>query len=88
MRAFPMSLLLVAGLLSGGFQTWATASSYPPCQIRSTTFEGWNAQQITNRWLTLMIVPKLGGRLMQITFGGIDHGSVGEASISQSEHGS
>ena len=39
------------------------------CQVQPVVFEGWNAQQIKNQWVTLMIVPQLGGRLMQVTFG-------------------
>ncbi len=41
-----------------------------PCHIESTTFEGWKAEQLTNPWVTLTIVPQLGGRLMQVAFGG------------------
>jgi len=33
-------------------------------------FDGWQAQQMANRWLKLIFVPKLGGRLMQVTFAG------------------
>lgn len=38
------------------------------CHIQPIVFEEWPAQQMTNRWLTLVIVPQLGGRLMQATF--------------------
>jgi hypothetical protein len=41
-----------------------------PCQIRSTTFEGWAAEEISNEWLQLTIVKQLGGRLMQVSFAG------------------
>jgi hypothetical protein len=40
------------------------------CRIEPVVFEGWQAQEITNRWLKLVIVPRLGGRLMQATFAG------------------
>jgi hypothetical protein len=40
------------------------------CRIEATEFDGWHAQQMTNRWLTLTLVPKLGGRLMQVSFAG------------------
>jgi len=39
------------------------------CRIRETNYKGWNAQEIRNEWVTLTIVPKLGGRLMQVVFG-------------------
>lgn len=40
------------------------------CSIEPTEFDGWAAQRMTNRWLELVFVPKLGGRLMQVTFAG------------------
>jgi hypothetical protein len=40
------------------------------CRIEGTVFDGWQAQQITNRWLELILVPQLGGRLMQVSFAG------------------
>lgn len=43
---------------------------YSPCQVSTTTFDGWNAEQLSNAWLELVIVPQLGGRLMQVTFSG------------------
>jgi hypothetical protein len=55
----------------------ATAVSYAqatalhsPCGIHAVKFEGWAAQEITNDWLRLTIVPQLGGRLMQVSFDG------------------
>src|ERR1700720_1974454 len=39
------------------------------CQIRSVNFEGWKAEELSNDWLRLTIVPQLGGRLMQVAFG-------------------
>jgi hypothetical protein len=41
-----------------------------PCEVRPTNFEGWAAEEMSNEWLTLEIVPQLGGRLMQVTFAG------------------
>jgi hypothetical protein len=40
------------------------------CEIKAVTFEGWQAQELSNAWVTLSIVPQLGGRLMQVTFAG------------------
>ena len=39
------------------------------CVVEPTRFQGWDAQRMGNRWVTLIFVPKLGGRLMQVTFG-------------------
>jgi hypothetical protein len=44
--------------------------SHGPCKIQPTTYEGWPAQQLSNQWLKLTIVPQLGGRVMQVTFAG------------------
>lgn len=53
---------------------WGPARTLRPspssCRIQSTTFEGWKAEQLANPWVTLTIVPQLGGRLMQVVFGG------------------
>jgi hypothetical protein len=45
-------------------------SVHRTCQIRSTTFQGWAAEEISNEWLQLSIVKELGGRLMQVSFAG------------------
>lgn len=39
------------------------------CGIRPVDYKGWSAQEIRNEWVRLTIVPKLGGRLMQVAFG-------------------
>ena len=33
-------------------------------------YKGWHAQQFSNRWVQLIVVPQNGGRLMQVTFAG------------------
>jgi hypothetical protein len=48
------------------------AASANGCTVRSTNYLGWKAEQLANRWVTLEIVPQIGGRLMQVTFGGHD----------------
>jgi hypothetical protein len=44
------------------------AAAPKACTIRPTTFKGWQAEEVANNWVQLMIVPQLGGRLMQVTF--------------------
>ena len=51
------------------------AAGKPPapaeaCTVQAADFHGWKAEQISNHWTTLTIVPQLGGRLMQVEFGG------------------
>lgn len=40
------------------------------CRIEPVDYKGWQGQQISNRWVQLILVPQNGGRLMQVTFAG------------------
>jgi hypothetical protein len=40
------------------------------CRIEATNYKGWSAQQLSNRWVKLEVVPQNGGRLMQVIFTG------------------
>jgi len=40
------------------------------CHIEAVDYKGWQAQQLSNRWVQLVVVPQNGGRLMQVTFAG------------------
>jgi hypothetical protein len=40
------------------------------CSVQKSHYLGWKAEQMSNAWVKLEIVPQLGGRLMQVTFGG------------------
>jgi hypothetical protein len=48
---------------------WAVTDR-PSCRVRPIEFQGWKAEELSNDWVRLFIVPQLGGRLMQIEFGG------------------
>ncbi|HTS11213.1 MAG TPA: hypothetical protein VMH00_03770 [Candidatus Limnocylindrales bacterium] len=54
---------------AGAIQTRA-AESENGCRVEAIEFDGWQAEQMTNRWLKLVFVPKIGGRLMQMWFNG------------------
>jgi hypothetical protein len=43
------------------------------CTVTATNYLGWKAEELSNPWVNLEIVPELGGRLMQVTFGGHDY---------------
>ncbi|HMI50128.1 MAG TPA: DUF4380 domain-containing protein [Candidatus Saccharimonadales bacterium] len=64
-RVGPGSLLLAIVFLCCG-----SLAAGSPCKIQAVNFEGWQAQEISNAWVKLTIVPQLGGRLMQVTFAG------------------
>jgi hypothetical protein len=68
LRAPGLSLSLAFFVCAGNAQTKAAGQS--SCEIRAVHFEGWQAQEISNAWVTLSIVPQLGGRVMQVTFAG------------------
>jgi hypothetical protein len=40
------------------------------CHVDTVDYKGWHAQQLSNRWVQLVVVPQNGGRLMQVTFAG------------------
>lgn len=40
------------------------------CHVGATDYKGWHGQQISNRWLQLVVIPHNGGRLIQVTFAG------------------
>ena len=40
------------------------------CRVERVDYKGWQAQQLSNRWVQLIIVPQNGGRLIQVTFAG------------------
>jgi hypothetical protein len=66
-RFFTMGLISVSLLARLGF---AQDVSHRTCNIKSTTFEGWDAEEISNEWVQLTIVKQLGGRVMQVSFAG------------------
>jgi hypothetical protein len=40
------------------------------CRVETVDYKGWHAQQVSNRWVQMIVVPQNGGRLMQVTFAG------------------
>jgi hypothetical protein len=40
------------------------------CRVEAANYKGWSAQELSNRWLKLEVVPQNGGRLMQVIFNG------------------
>jgi hypothetical protein len=75
-RQIPSSAFLVLSimgwlwLISGSTPTYAQIPAGTGCRIESVNYKGWQAEQVSNRWLQLIIVPQNGGRLMQVTFAG------------------
>ena len=42
----------------------------PVCKVQPISYQGWEAQEMSNAHVKLTFVPKLGGRLMQVEFDG------------------
>jgi hypothetical protein len=64
------SVIALPALLS--LPSQCHAASAPGCQVQATNYLGWKAEEISNPWVKLEIVPQIGGRLIQVTFGGHD----------------
>ena len=69
-RALTLMLLAVASLTRVDAQSRAPTAQDSLCRVEAVDYQGWHAQQISNRWVQMMIVPQNGGRLMQVTFAG------------------
>ena len=40
------------------------------CRVEAVEYQGWHAQQLSNRWVQLIVVPQNGGRVMQVSLAG------------------
>ena len=61
---------LGANVAAAQAKTEARPAASSPCRVEPADYRGWQAQQISNHWVQLTIVPQNGGRLMQVTFAG------------------
>ena len=66
----PLLIIFILATNSEAKNAQIPAISHELCKIQSITYQGWPAEQLSNQWLTLTIVPQLGGRVMQVTFAG------------------
>jgi hypothetical protein len=70
---FTMAVLLIAANTpSAAAQTASQAQSAvnAVCRVEGIDYQGWEAQQVSNRWVHVVIVPQNGGRLLQVSFDG------------------
>ena len=40
------------------------------CHVEPADYKGWHTQQLSNRWVRLIVLPQNGGRLIQVIFAG------------------
>jgi len=66
------ALLLCPSVLEKAFTQEKVSANpaQPECRVRALEYKGWQAQQLSNPWVQLIVVPQNGGRLMQLTFAG------------------
>ncbi len=57
-------------LAIGQSQSPASPSSAAACSVEAVNYKGWNAEQVSNRWMQLIVIPQNGGRAIQVTFAG------------------
>ena len=72
MRRFPVLFLswFLSLNIAPAQSTGQATQSDSSCRIEGTNYKGWSAQELSNRWLKLEVVPQNGGRLMQVIFAG------------------
>lgn len=56
-----------------GTPLWGESVRITDCTVKPANYLGWKAEEMSNSSVKLEIVPELGGRLMQVTFGGHDY---------------
>jgi hypothetical protein len=61
---------LFALLACAGVRAQKSESKAPGCRVETVAFEGWKAEEISNGRVKIVIVPQLGGRVMQVYFDG------------------
>src|ERR1700730_13985693 len=72
-RPFALALFLGGvglNLVSAQAKDGTNQRASPSCRIEAADYKGWQAQQLSNRWLQLIVAPQHGGRLMQVIFAG------------------
>jgi len=73
MRSHAFLFLLVlacSGAVASTTPNPAAPADDQVCRVQATKYKGWDAEELSNRWVQLVIVPQNGGRLMQVTFNG------------------
>jgi hypothetical protein len=58
------------GFSSAHVTAQSTVVAKAECRVEAADYKGWKAEQISNQWVQLIVVPQNGGRLMQVTFAG------------------
>ncbi len=65
---FIVSAVVFTPLLLCAMTPAPADSQNEPCRVEPVDYKGWQAKQLSNHWVQLIVVPQNGGRLMQVTF--------------------
>lgn len=68
-RAAALACVCSVGMLAQT-QNNAKPTGNAGCQVEEANYQGWHAQQVSSRWVQLVVLPQNGGRLIQVTFNG------------------
>ena len=71
-RSSWLTLVTLLMLLPIPGQADSKTAAKSGCSMHATNYLGWQAEEMSNPWVKLEIVPQIGGRLIQVTFGGHD----------------
>lgn len=65
-------LLTTTGITQLLAQTGASAKAAmgTECRVESVDYKGWHAEQVSNQWVQLVVLPQNGGRVIQVSFAG------------------
>jgi hypothetical protein len=68
--ALLFAVVCAAGFVAAQAAAVVTVAAVDDCEVSDFRHEGLPAVRMTNHWVELILVPKLGGRLMQVRFAG------------------
>jgi len=69
-KRLSIAVLGLIALMASTIGLSQTTTQKAECHIGDVDYQGWHAEQLSNRWLQLVIVSQNGGRLIQVTFSG------------------
>jgi len=67
---YALVVMVALGASMYATTAFAQGKAGQACQVEAVDYEGWQAQQVSNAWVKLVIVPRIGGRVMQVYFNG------------------
>lgn len=63
--------ILIFLISAASLRTQMAPPDFASCRVQAAMFDGWKAEQVSNRWETLTLAPQPGGRLVQVQCGSL-----------------